>query len=480
MAAVLRENGFEAEILDCLPIRLGWKSLKQKLTRTDFDILCVGDETASAIESIKLAKFAKESLPRVKTIAGGFFFSYMEESALNEWGMDYVVRGEGEQTLLELVSYLDSKKDVRSYCGAEGTSRVSSLREINGLIYKDDDGAIVVNEDRSPVLMDSLPLPAYDLLPMRLYGRDSSNHRDFAAIEHGRGCTGGCKFCSIYALFSCKGKSHYRSKSARRSFAETELLVGKYGRKVLNWTDGTFNLDPDWSREYFSLLEQKGIKVQHTAWMRADFVVRDERLGIMKKMVDNGLIQAVVGAERLHDAELTALHKNQSVATTLEGFQVLKRYPEVLVIASLIYGLPDDTRESLAALWDMGKSGFADLIFLIPFTPYPGTEWWDRYKDTVEEKDFTKFNMHVPITGTKYLSRQQVNWWLRTVFLRSLFTPSLLLKRVMFEPDRRKRRVQRSMARKILKVLFAKMRTSIFPSGDLPSEYGVKPSWYNS
>ena len=57
MAAVLRENGFDVEILDCLPIKMGWKTLKETLRKKSFDIICLGDETASSNESIKLSKF---------------------------------------------------------------------------------------------------------------------------------------------------------------------------------------------------------------------------------------------------------------------------------------------------------------------------------------------------------------------------------------------------------------------------------------
>ena len=483
MAATLRDSGFKVEVLDCLPLRMGWASLKRRVASLDFDVLCVGDETASANESIRLVAHVKDTKPGVTTVGGGFFFSFMEARALGDWRFDYVVRGEGEQALLELLCFLDGRSDAPDFIqtSAEGSRvAVRGLAHIGGLAFMDEEGALSVNDPRGPVDLDRLPLPAYDLLPMQLYGHKSSNHPDFAAIEHGRGCTGGCRFCSIYALFKCKGASPYRTKSAQRSFEETRILVERYGRKTLNWTDGTFNLDPRWSEEYFGLLAEHGITVKHTAWMRADFAHRDQERGVLQKMIAGGLVQAVVGLERLSDGELEDVHKNQSLAVAEAGFRTLMTYPTLLVIGTLIYGLPDDDRASLDRLWAMQRSDLADFFFLIPFTPYPGTEWWDRYKDSLGTEDFGRFNMHMPITGTRHLSREEIERWLSMVFLKSALSPGLLFKRMLVERNPRKRKVMSSLTKKALGAMALKLRNRLRPTEGLLSVYGRKPDWYDS
>jgi anaerobic magnesium-protoporphyrin IX monomethyl ester cyclase len=478
MAAVLLENNIELELIDCLAIKMGWKTLKKTVSNKDFDVLCVGDETASAWEAIKLIQFVKKIKPKVKVVAGGYFFSYMEERALNEWGIDYIIRGEAEQTMLELVACLSGKKKVKSYLPGKDFVMITSIGKIDGIIHKDND-KIVINKQRAPLDMNKLPFPAYDLLPMKEYGKNSKNHQDFAAIEHGRGCTGGCDFCSISKLYSYKGKCGYRTKTPKRSFEETRILVEKYGRKTLNWADGTFNLDPEWSKEYFELLAASGIKVQHTAWMRADCVIRDEKLGVMKLMVDNGLVQGIIGMERMSEKENLAMNvKDKDYDTCMNGFKILNRYKKVYTIATLIYGVPGDNSTKLRKLRKfIYTNPYFDFPFILPYTPYPGTKAWEECKKKFSAEKFKSWNLHRPVVGTKYLTRKQLDNWFKMTLLLAVFGHTKMYKKALFEKNPRKKRIQYSLMKKLFKGLIVASRD--FLTGRDSLEYGRKPKWYD-
>ena len=478
MAAVLRENDFYVEIIDCLPLKIGWSTLRRKIESKNFDVLCVGDETASANESIKLTKFVKEIKPKATTIGGGYFFPYMENYSLNKWNIDYLVRGEGEQTLLELISWLDSRKRIsKDYLFSKKNIGINSIDSIKGVIHKKN-REVRINKEREPIDINKLPIPAYDLLPMELYGKNSTNHRDFAAIEHGRGCTGNCDFCSINALYSFKGKSCYRTKSAEKSFEETKVLVEKYRRKTLNWADGTFNLDAKWDSEYFQLLEDNDVNVLHTAWMRADCIVRDEEKGIMKKMVDNGLVQAVVGLERLDDNDHEYLHTTRKeYETCKKAFAILKKYKKVYTIATHIYGLPHDSKKELKQIRKFIYKGIVDFRFILPFTPYPGTKLWEKYKNKFQIDDFQSWNLHRPVMGTAYLSRDQLdNWFKWCLFFRLIHIN--FYNKIFFERDKRKRQIHVSLAMKLIKALGRGVIDSL--RGQKVLEYGKRPEWYDS
>ncbi len=475
MAAVLRANGFDVGILDCLVEKKGWASLQKELKDFSADVVCLGDETASAHEAIRLAGMIKEKYPSTIVVGGGYFFTYKALKALQDWGFDYIVRGEGEQVLLELVAVLAGKKHVTDYITG-GEKTVFSLSDVYGLSYLEK-GTLKETPEQEPVDMDLIPLPAYDLLPMGLYGVDSSNHKDYAAIEHGRGCSGGCSFCSINALYSHKGRSCYRTKSARRSFEETRLLVEHYGRKTLNWVDGTFNLDPRWNKEYFDLLKKHDLFVNHTAWMRADCIVRDEKQGILKQMVDMGLVQSVVGMERLNaqdNDELRAQNKNYQ--TCLNAFRILRNYSSVYTIATLIYGMPDDGRKELKDIKRFIYRNVCDFQFILPFTPYPGTELWEEYASEFTNEDFISWNLHRPVMGTKKMTREQLDWWFKGCLLSYIFHPTLYVRAFM-EKDERKRCIQRSLTKKLLKGLYRGVIDVV--KGSNVIEYGKKPEWYD-
>jgi radical SAM superfamily enzyme YgiQ (UPF0313 family) len=318
---------------------------------------------------------------------------------------------------------------------------------------------------------------------MELYGKQSINHSDFVAIEHGRGCTGACKFCSIWFQMSYRGKPCYRTKSASRSFEETELLVKKYRRKTINWVDGTFNLDAEWSKEYFDLMATSSIHANHTAYMRSDCIVRDERTGLLRKMVDNGLVEAVIGVERFDEQSMNTLGKrNNSPAISQKAFEILgKKYPSVYTIATLIYGLPDDDWSDLWKINKLIHSKYADMVFMIPFTPYPGTALWKEFKDKIGDADLRKFNFHLPVISTKYISNRMLDLWYKLSLIDYvLLRPGNLVRRIANEHDIRKKRLQKSLAKKILRLGSQHLINKLTFQHGNELEYGIKPSWYDS
>jgi anaerobic magnesium-protoporphyrin IX monomethyl ester cyclase len=475
MAAVLQENGFDVEILDCLPFHMGWKTLKKTLIKKKFDILCCGDETASAIESVKITSFIKKHKPKVVTIGGGFFFPYLPEASLTRWDFDYIIKGEGEQTLLELVAFLSGKNEVKSYLPKRKYAYLNNLESIKGLYYLHNK-KIQFTGERNLVDIDALPFPAYDLLPMHLYGNKSKNHPDFSAIEHGRGCTGGCDFCSITSLFSYRGKCTYRTKSPQRSFEETKLLVKKYGRKTLNWVDGTFNLDPKWSKEYFTLIEKAGIHVNHTTWMRSDCIIRDKELGIMDLMARNGVVQTVVGVERLWENNVMNM-KQKDYAYSQKALNILKKYPDIYVIVSLIYGLPQDGRKELKKLREfIYKNEDYHFPFPLPYTPFPCTKLWEKHDFSLEE--LQEWNFHRPVMGTNKLSREELDKWFRDLLLGAPFFSPKVYKIGFFSAHKRNRRVEFSLLKKIISAFL--IGTWDTMTGRNTFKYGKKPRWYDS
>ncbi|MDP7323393.1 MAG: radical SAM protein [Candidatus Woesearchaeota archaeon] len=471
LAAVLRERlDVSVKILDCLPLKIGWKSLRKHIEKENPDIIALGDETASSHEGIKVVNLVKEIDPSIKVVGGGYFFGNMIEDSLKAYDMDFIIMKEGEMTMLDLVRELE--KPVRE----------QDFSKIKGLAYKDREGRIVINPIREFIKnLDELPLPAYDLLPMELYGVASKNHKDFVAIEHGRGCTASCNFCSIFSQMSPDQNPLYRTKSAERCLEETELLIKKFKRKTFNWVDGTWNASPTWLKEYCDGVVERGWDIQHTAWMRADYVLRDEKLGLLKKQVDAGLVECVIGAERPKgfDQDLNKLNKlNYSFSKCNQAFKVLKKYDKVYTIASFIYGLPEDDKNVLKSLNKVVHSDFADMVFLLPFTPNPGTPTWLEHRHKFPSKDFRKHNYHFPVMDTKYLSKEELQQWFKKVLFWYVFWPDRLLKRICFEKDERKKRLHKSLAQKILFASGTKLLNMVTFNTAHEDTFGRCPVWY--
>jgi anaerobic magnesium-protoporphyrin IX monomethyl ester cyclase len=407
LAGVLREHDVDVNIIDCCPERIGWKSLRDVLKREKPDIVACGDEIMFVHEGGKLFQMAKELDPETITIAGGHFHSFMSEYSLNKWPIDYIVRFEGEYTMLELVQALES--------GAK------NLREVKGIAFKEN-GKVIETPPR-PLIenLDELPMPAYDLLPIRKYGLFAKLwFHPCVTIEHSRGCVGQCHFCMLWVIMgehTCENgkwvaKPRWRTKSVERTIQEMEFLYNKYKVRTFFFIDPTFDVDPKWSERFADAVLERDMDINFFAFSRADFVIRDHKNGVLKKMVDAGLIWTVIGVERALDHQLKEMRKGgYAHERTLEAFRILKKYyPQVWRQGTFINGVRSETRESMFEQLKFARKCDLDYPTFHSVTPMPGTTLWEEAKKEgwLEEEDFSKYDWYRPVMASEHLSREEI------------------------------------------------------------------------
>ncbi len=367
LAGMLRERvrDLRVEILDAPALEMGWRGLEAELRRRQPAFVGLGEEAVSCVEGLRLASLAKAGDARV--IAGGCFFGQVAPEALRTGLVDVVVHGEGEVTIVELVEALrGGPTDLDKVKG------ISFLRE----------GQVITTPARELVPdLDSLPFPAYDLLPVERYGARSRNHPRLAAIELGRGCVGSCDFCILWRQMGRhRGDQvtpQLRVKSPGRLLEEVRCLVRQHGRGYLGWVDPCFNAHPRVPGEVGELLLHEGLRVGQSAWVRSDCVVRDAASGALEACVAAGLNEVYLGIERPDPESLAALGKTSGLGHAREALRLLrKRHPQVLTIGSFIYGLPGDTPVTVRAIHRLALELRLDQTFYIPLTPLPGTPAW--------------------------------------------------------------------------------------------------------
>ncbi len=476
MAAVLRENidDIDVKILDFPIMKIGWQKVPIYILREKPDVLCVGEETVSAHEAIRLIEMTKEMFPECKIICGGVHFSYMIKDTLMNYPVDFIVRFEGELTLLELIIFLQKgRKD---------------FEKIKGIAFKRQ-GKVIETELRPLLDMEKLPIPAYDLLPMGLYGKGAHSHPSMVAIEHSRGCSCSCNFCILWkqmgkidpkkgAVTPC-----YRTKSPKKTFDEVQYLAEKYGRKTFCWVDPTWNVDPGWSEEFSDLMIGSGLDTDHSTWMRADFLVRDEKNGIFYKQVKAGVKQVMIGIERTDKEELAYLEKaNYSFDTTKKAFEIIRRYPNILSVATYIYGIPDESWASLKRFYNMLSKIPFDIGVPIPITPYPGTKFFDELekKNLLELKKFRYYNfINIP-ARSKYMTRIELQIAMFLNEFRSRMSYELE-KEISLRSDKSRRKtafnsLQISRVRSGLRATKNIISKLFF---DKEINLNIKPKWYD-
>ncbi len=521
------------EVWDCPGLKIGWWTLRDRLAAERIDVLGVGEETVSAHEALRAARLAKDIWPDCTVVAGGVYFAHAIERTLigtadtgngqraatvrertednggngqqgtgngqramgSETGtrfvggpldapVDVIVRGEGEATFVELLRNIG---DRRKWAG------------IRGLAFKDETGRIVATPARPLIAdLDCLPMPAYDLLDMAGYGKHSRNHPALVSIEHSRGCMDSCRFCILWRHMGASADGNgsvrplWRTKSPERSFEEVLWLYRRFGRRTFGWVDPTFNGSAAWSDAWAErmlasdLMDARGrARTLHTAWVRADGIVRDHRAGVLGKLVRAGLRQVMIGLERDDAPGLAALGKHgNSADVTAAAVAILReRYPRVYVIGTVIFGLPGDTPADLQRLVDWQYRLGLDYCFIMPLTPNPGTEVADDAArgGYVANPDLSSYNFHTPICRTDRLGLRD----LESVYWRLSVRPSwrranLLLRQVLLERDRRKRRVGMALLWRGTTIAARSFLRALTRPGDRqPTLYSRKPSWYD-
>jgi radical SAM superfamily enzyme YgiQ (UPF0313 family) len=341
-------------------------------------------------------------------------------------------------------------------------------------------------------------MPAYDLVDLAAYGRGSRNHPDLVSLEHSRGCVDACAFCILWKQMgeSVNGngvvRPRYRTKSSQRSFDEVAWLHERHGRQTFGWVDPTFNGSPEWSNSWAELMLRSplagpgGPRTVHTAWLRADGIVRDERLGILDKLVRAGLRQVVIGLERDDPAGLALLNKHHNDAETCRRALAILRekYPQVYTIGSVIIGLPGDTVADMKRLTAWQDRLGVDYCFLIPLTPTPGTAVAaDAARaGRIASATAAEYNFHTPVCSTGAVGVRAVD----SVYWRAMLRPSprrllWVWRGLVAQRDARKRRVNWALLRHGTGVALESLWRAVSKSRrDEVTSYARKPSWYDS
>ncbi len=427
LAAVLRAAGHEVFVVDCLPIHMGWRSLAEHLRKLDPDVVGCGENHALwASEALRFFALCRDVVPRAITVAGGAHFTnlwhrYLGLPAGEEHpqglappaqppaaDIDVVVIGEGEITFRDLCDELSQAQP--------------DLSKVAGIVYRQDDST--VRTAARPLVhdLDELPLPAYDLVPMSLYGTSRYLFSPQATtIHHSRGCTSQCSFCAWWTTMADRSydgagrpvlKARWRTKSPERSFEELELLYRRYDRQAFVWVEESWNISASFGDAFADLVLASDLKPRWMAFFRADGVVRDEKLGVLEKLVRAGLSHVLIGVERAEDATLEDMNKRFYLGGVAEqALRIFKtRYPQVFLQGTFIVGVKDETPDSMERQAALARRLDIDFPAFHPITPVPGTPIYDQAirEGKITEEMFDDFDWLTPVLESDFMTRDEI------------------------------------------------------------------------
>lgn len=218
IAACLEKAGVLVKIFDASASGMDNNNFRDIITKERFDYFGITSTSFIFAEAVKIASICKTCCPESKVIFGGVHPTILPEDVLNNKHVDYVVRGEGEVSMVELV-------------------KTANPESVAGVSYRQN-GKVIHNPARPLIKnLDSLPFPAYHLFPMKKYHPALGGYRRTPAINmiSSRGCLGKCTFCykDMFGVMT-------RMRSPENLVEEIELLTGNYGIKEITFYDDSF------------------------------------------------------------------------------------------------------------------------------------------------------------------------------------------------------------------------------------------------
>ncbi|MEO0092281.1 MAG: radical SAM protein [candidate division WOR-3 bacterium] len=404
IGGILRQNEYEVKVYNAsFYVKDRFEHTRRYLINFAPDIIGLGFPTDALESAISIAKLGKEINKNIVIIVGGIHPTAMPESTIKVPYFDFLVSGEGEVTMLELVNAITTASD---------------FRDIKGISYKTKE--ITITTERRPEIshLDILPFDNRDLL----IDFDKYPKQALGQIHTSRGCPYNCAYCSSSIIW--KGKVRFRS--TENVLDEMEYLYQKYQVRDFNFADDNFILEPARVSAICDGIIKKGLKVKWRCCARAD-VHKYFDWDILKLMYIAGCRNICVGFESGSQKLLDELQRGVRIEEVPIILEMMKNVG-IKINADFIIGLPNETEATLNQTLELMKQVWKythALISVAIFKPYPGTVA-NKKREYLEDKElykkFKKIFNYAEYCNIKSLSRNPQ--YILGRFVASITNPS--------------------------------------------------------
>lgn len=309
-------------------------------------------------DDILAVKAIKSAFRDVLIILAGHYPTLFPEKILEASGADFILHGEPDLSIIDLISTTESGGD---------------LTKINGVSYFENETFHTLYNNVRINNINELPLPAHDLLYSDSYS-EPLLPKPYAVIQSARGCPYQCNFC--VKSFGSK----LTEKSPERIIEEIILLVKSRAIKSFRFTDDTFTLNSKRVIKICQLLIEN--KLNYIKWACLSRVdnIDEEMILWMKKA---GCIRMYFGIESGSQKILQKLNKNTDMDSSIKSLLLVKKYG-IQTSGFFMLGIPGETLEDINLSIQYAKNAKLDFIAIGKFTPYPGTPFFELFKEQTE------------------------------------------------------------------------------------------------
>jgi anaerobic magnesium-protoporphyrin IX monomethyl ester cyclase len=388
IGGALRNAGFDnMRFLDAMTEDIPHERLRTIIASNQPDVVMVTAITPMIFKAQETLQIAREELPNAKLILGGIHPTFMYGQVLNEapW-IDYVVRGEGEEIIVELLRSIEAGTDLKD--------RAS----IKGLAYMHD-GTLYATPAADPIADLAILDPDWSLYDWKQYIYVPLNVR-VAVPNFARGCPFTCRFCSQWKFWR-----RYRARDPIAFVNEVESLVRDYGVGFFILADE----EPTINRKKFTALCEELIRRDLPIYWgintRVTDILRDEALLPLWRKA--GLLHISLGTEAAAQMNLDRFRKQTTIEQNKYAIQKIQEHGMVAE-AQFIMGMENETPETIEETYQLAMDWKPDMANWNMYTPWPFAELFEELGDKVEVRDYSKYNFVTPIMKPELMDREDV------------------------------------------------------------------------
>ena len=358
LGTLMKNRGWEVEIFIEEMRKIDYEIIK------DADLVGISTITPTAPRAYAIADRIREM--GIPVIMGGPHVTYLAEEALGH--ADFVIRGEGEQALMELI---DARENGGDYS------------EVSNLSYRKD-REIIHNPKQPPAdNLDSLPYPDFSLLKR---DQPTKGGRSTIPVLTSRGCPFDCSFCSVTGMFGKK----YRFRSAENVLAELRQYNSR--RNMIFFYDDNFTANRKRTKELLEGMIREKFKFHWTTQVRAD-VAKD--VDLVKLMKRAGCHTLYIGFETVNPDSLEEMKKKQTVEEITQAVKVLRKN-RIHIHGMFVYGFDHDDWKTVKKTVRFAKKAKLNTTQFLILTPAPGSEFYEKVasENRIQFRDWTLYDGH--------------------------------------------------------------------------------------
>ncbi len=403
LAAVLEKDGHQVMVIDCPPQHLKYGHIDHELSRFQPDIVGITSVTATFNSALKVAQNTKQTYPKALVVLGGPHVTISDDQFLLQHPeVDVVVKGEGEQTIVDLARYVAGTKN---------------LNDVGGIAFSSK-GRVTHTAIRPCIQnLDDLPYPAYHYFPLIKY-------RIFKKIGvpilTSRGCGSNCSFCLVPQIAG----NNFRARSPASVLNELQTVKERYHVDFVTFNDEIFTYDKQRVLDICSGIKQRKIKVPWDCQTRVDLISKE----LLNSMKEANCQSINFGVESANQGILNAMGKGTTVQQNAAAVRMAKE-AGLSVTVSLVLGYPGETDQTIHQTIDFIKRTEPDDLYLFLATPFPNTKLGDVVNDLgwKMSQDWNSYEMQTASFENQGIPFDRINK-MREVFYNQLYSPEYILK----------------------------------------------------